>query len=211
MSISARSLVAALAGPLLLLPTPGGQPARGAPSPVAPSAVEERAGPSADPGRDAGPGAATSTRGPRWAWPLAPVPPVLRHFRAPASPYGPGHRGADLAATAGAEVVAVEGGVVSHAGRVAGRGTVTVAHPGGLSSTYEPVRPRVATGTSVERGDRLGALETPGGVPAGGHCLLTSCLHLGARRGGAYVDPLLLLRGERVRLLPLPAGQPTTG
>lgn len=211
MSIPARALVAALAGPLLLLPSPGGHPAGAGPPPVAPPVAAERAGPSTDPGGAAGPGDARSTRGARWTWPLVPVPPVLRRFRAPESPYGRGHRGTDLAATAGAEVVAVEGGVVAHAGRVAGRGTVTVTHPGGLSSTYEPVRPRVVTGTSVGRGDLLGALEAPSALPAGGHCLLTACLHLGARRGGAYVDPLLLLRVEPVRLLPLPAGQPTTG
>ncbi len=147
----------------------------------------------------------------RWSWPIMPVPRVLRPFRAPAGPYGPGHRGIDLAAAEGEEVLAVDGGVVTHAGRVAGRGTVTVMHPDGLSSTYEPVRPRVAAGTEVGRGDALGTVEAPGPERGGGHCVVTGCLHLGARRGGGYVDPLPLLRGERVRLLPLPSAQPTTG
>jgi murein DD-endopeptidase MepM/ murein hydrolase activator NlpD len=135
----------------------------------------------------------------------------VRPFRAPASPYGAGHRGVDLGAPVGSAVLAVETGVVSHAGRVAGRGTVTVAHPGGLSSTYEPVRPRVVAGTAVEVGTVLGVVEAPGEHPSGGHCLLTSCLHLGARRPGAYVDPMLLLGGGRVRLLPLQHAQSITG
>lgn len=164
-------------------------------------------------------GPARALVGPRWQWPLTPRPAVTRPFRAPAGPYGPGHRGVDLAAESGVDVLAVEGGVVTHAGRVAGRGTVSVLHAGGLTSTYEPVRPRVVAGTHVDAGHVLGSLDPPGtgpGAPpapgqAGGHCLLTTCLHLGARRGAVYVDPLLLLRGARVRLLPVGPGQPTTG
>ena len=85
----------------------------------------------------------------RWRWPVAPRPTVLRPFRAPLSEYGAGHRGLDLAVAEGTSVVAVEAGVVTHAGDVAGRGTVSVAHAGGLSSTYEPLDPAVSTGSAV--------------------------------------------------------------
>jgi len=39
---------------------------------------------------------------------------------------------------------------------------------------------------------------------AGGHCAGTPCLHLGARRGRDYLDPLPLLAHGPVVLLPVP-------
>lgn len=140
---------------------------------------------------------------PRWRWPLSPRPTVARPFDAPASPWGRGHRGLDLAASPGAPVRAVEAGTVTHAGVVAGRGTVTLVHADGLSSTYEPVAVSVEVGAHVEVGDVLGVLED---VPVA-HCGAGSCLHLGARRRPAYLDPLpLLTGGGRLRLMPLARG-----
>ncbi len=145
---------------------------------------------------------------PAWLWPLQPRPPLLREFAAPPSPYGPGHRGLDMVSRVGATVLAVAAGEVTHAGTVAGRGTVTVAHPGGLSSTYEPVVAIVRKGDVVGAGDVLGLQESGAGVA--GHCGVVGCLHLGARRGAAYLDPLPLLLGGRVVLLPL-SGLPDRG
>jgi murein DD-endopeptidase MepM/ murein hydrolase activator NlpD len=147
------------------------------------------------------PGAAPETGDrARWRWPLRPRPAVLRPFRAPESTYAAGHRGLDLAVDDGAAVLAVEGGVVSHAGVVAGRGTVTVSHGGKLSSTYEPVDAVVVQGAVVSAGDVLGTLRVRDG-PA--HCGGRACLHLGARRDGSYLDPYPLLAGGRPVLLPL--------
>lgn len=145
------------------------------------------------------PGSATGERA-RWHWPLHPRPPVLRPFRAPVSTYGAGHRGLDLAAADGAPVLAVERGVVTHAGVVAGRGTVTIAHEGGLRSTYEPVAPVVAAGDAVATGEVVGTVQARDGP---GHCGLRVCLHLGARHGASYLDPRPLLVGGRLALLPL--------
>ena len=137
----------------------------------------------------------------RWRWPLRPRPPVLRPFRAPPSPYAAGHRGLDLAAAQGVPVLAVEGGTVTHAGVVAGRGTVSVAHAGGLNSTYEPVDPVVAAGAVVSAGEVLGTVRARDGPAT--HCGARVCLHLGARRASAYLDPYPLLAGGRIALLPL--------
>lgn len=137
---------------------------------------------------------------PRWHWPVTPRPPVLRPFRAPVSAYGAGHRGLDLAVTIGMPVLAVEDGRVTHAGAVAGRGTVTVEHRDGLRSTYEPVGPTVHTGDVVAAGDVLGRATSS---TAPGHCGGRACLHLGARREATYLDPLPLLAGGRLALLPL--------
>ena len=136
----------------------------------------------------------------RWQWPVRPRPAVVRPFVAPVSAYAAGHRGLDLAASEGATVLAVEAGVVAHAGVVAGRGTVSVEHADGLRSTYEPVSASVQVGDVVAAGDRLGTIELAAGAS---HCGPLGCLHLGARRGEHYLDPLPLLTGGRVILLPL--------
>lgn len=146
-------------------------------------------------GRWSGP--VVQPRGP-WAWPLAPRPKVLRPFIAPASRWGPGHRGVDLAGGAGQPVHAVAAGTVSHVGTIAGRGTVSVLHVSGLRSTYEPVDPSVRLGEVVHRGTVLGTV-----TRAASHCSPAACLHLGALRGERYLDPMVLLLGGRVRLLPV--------
>lgn len=138
--------------------------------------------------------------GARWVWPLAAPHPVLRQFEAPSHRYGPGHRGIDIGASADATVVAVEDGVVRFAGMVAGRGTVSIVHAGGLASTYEPVAATVASGQRVAAGDVIGQLSRA--ADGGHHCGAQPCLHLGARTGLDYRDPLPLLgaRGPSVLL-----------
>lgn len=134
----------------------------------------------------------------RWRWPLPPPHRVLSPFDAPEHPYGPGHRGIDLAAPAeGAPVRAVEAGTVRFSGTVAGRGVVSVVHADGLISTYEPVRGDLEAGSPVAAGEVLGTLGA-----GSSHCPGRACLHLGARRGTAYLDPLPLLglRGPSVLL-----------
>ncbi len=126
--------------------------------------------------------------GGRWQWPLTPAPAVVRGFRAPPTPWSPGHRGVDLRATMGATVASAGDGVVAFAGQVAGRGVVTVDHPGGLRTTYEPVAASLPVGAVVRRGERLGVVT---GQP--GHCSPGTCLHWGLRREAAYLDPLLLV------------------
>lgn len=130
-----------------------------------------------------------------WQWPLSPVPEVLRGFDLPSSPWGPGHRGVDLAATPGQAVHAAAAGQVSFAGRVAGHGVVAVTH-GALRTTYLPVIPFVRVGQYLPAGARLGIVQD---LP--GHCGPLHCLHWGLRRDLHYLDPLPLLR-PRVRLLP---------
>lgn len=136
-------------------------------------------------------------------WPVGQRPAVVRAFEPPPTAYARGHRGVDLAALPGAPVRAVAAGRVSYAGRVAGRGVISVELAGtGLRTTYEPVRPSVAKGTEVAAGQVLGAVET-----TGSHCAVP-CLHWGLRRERTYLDPLTLLppwllRSGPSRLLPV--------
>ncbi|MDA0635377.1 peptidoglycan DD-metalloendopeptidase family protein [Nonomuraea sp. MCN248] len=131
-----------------------------------------------------------------WRSPLDGGLRILRRFSPPPAPWLAGHRGVDLAAPAAAPVLAAGPGTIGYAGSVAGRGVVTVNHPGGLRTTYLPVTPAVRPGDPVSAGDHLGDL-----APTPPHCL-ESCLHWGLREGKTYLDPLLLLSGPRVRLLP---------
>jgi len=129
---------------------------------------------------------------------LRPVPGAeVRPFHAPATRYGRGHRGVDLAAAAGAPVRATSAGRVTFAGRIAGRSLVVIRHPGGVSSEYEPVAPAVHVGANVGAGELIGRIS---GTHAG---CGAPCLHWGAKRESAYFDPLVLLAPlAPVRLLP---------
>lgn len=133
----------------------------------------------------------------RWTWPLDPRPLLTRRFDPPGQRWSAGHRGIDLTPQGPRSVYAVDAGVVTHVGLIAGRPTVSVTHASGIRSTYEPVTSPLSRGARIARGGRLGDL-----VPAGSHCLPT-CLHLGAIRGESYLDPLLLLEPPRIVLLPL--------
>ena len=123
---------------------------------------------------------------------------VLSPFAPPATPYSKGHLGVDLAAAQGAAVRSAGSGVVRFAGLVAGRGVVVIVHLDGLSIEYEPLAVSVRAGQGVHVGQVIGRL-------SGAHrsCAPASCLHWGARRGDAYLDPMSLLRPLGVvRLLP---------
>ncbi|MGW2130809.1 murein hydrolase activator EnvC family protein [Streptomyces coelicoflavus] len=123
-------------------------------------------------------------------WPVGDRPAVLRGWEPPATPYGPGHRGVDLAAAGGAPVRAVAAGRVSFAGPVAGRGVVSLELAGTgdppLRTTYAPVEAAVEEGDEVAAGEVLGTVQ-----PSGSHC--TGCLHWGLLRGDVYLNPLSLL------------------
>lgn len=128
--------------------------------------------------------------------PMSPLR-VLRGFSPPATRYGPGHLGVDLAGGLGAGARSAADGVVTFAGTVAGRGVVVVAHRDGIRTEYEPVTPDVHVGDAVVAGQQLGVIS---GLHPG---CVQECLHWGARRGDTYVDPLSLLQPLGVvRLLP---------
>ncbi len=138
----------------------------------------------------------------RLRWPMQPRPAVVRAFDAPAPNWQRGHRGVDLVGSAGQGVYAAAAGTVVFAGDLAGRPLISVAHLGGLRTTYEPVHPSVRVGQAVSAGTALGGL-------AAGHpgCPASACLHWGAMWGPAkradYVDPTKLVATTPIRLKPL--------
>ncbi|MEE6166304.1 MULTISPECIES: M23 family metallopeptidase [unclassified Mycolicibacterium] len=140
--------------------------------------------------------------GGRLQWPVTPRPTVTRAFDAPSPNWNRGHRGVDLAGTPRQPVYAAGPGTVVFAGILAGRPLVSIAHTGGLHTSYEPVRATVRRGQVVTAGQLLGELVA--GHPG---CPVAACLHWGAMWGPAaradYVDPLGLLGETPIRLKPL--------
>jgi murein DD-endopeptidase MepM/ murein hydrolase activator NlpD len=131
------------------------------------------------------------------AWPLAPRPAIASRFDPPASRWGAGHRGVDLAGRAGQGVRTSLGGTVTFAATLAGRGVVVVDH-GAVRTTYEPVSASVHVGQQVGPGARIGTLQR-----ASSHCFPRACLHWGLLQGETYLDPLSLVGAGPIRLLPL--------
>lgn len=122
---------------------------------------------------------------PRWDWPLEGPRDVTSPYRAPAHEYGAGHRGIDAMTSVGAEVSAPAEGRVAFRGSVVDRPLLTIDHPGGYVSTFEPLISTWQPGDAVTAGDVIGT------VAVGGHAV-AGTLHLGVRSHGAYIDPLLL-------------------
>ncbi|HEY8471346.1 MAG TPA: M23 family metallopeptidase [Natronosporangium sp.] len=177
---------------LALVVGPAAAPARPA-VPAGSVAIARVAGPA-----PAVPVARTALAPSQWQWPLAGQPTVTRRFDPPPQRWLPGHRGVDLAGTPGAEVLAAGPGTVAFAGLVAGTPVVSIDHPGGLRTTYQPVSPLVERGEVVAAADVIGLLQ-----PGHAGCPAAACLHWGLRRGETYLDPLGLLGLGRVRLLPV--------
>ncbi|WAZ24425.1 M23 family metallopeptidase [Streptomyces cinnabarinus] len=152
------------------------------------------------PGRAPRPPALSASSTAVTTWPV-PDSTVLRGWDPPPTPYARGHRGVDLAAPTGTPVRATRAGRVFFAGRVAGRGVISIEHTNTgtppLRTTYEPIDPEVRKGAEVRAGQMIGKVgeATP-------HCP-TSCLHWGLRRGDTYLNPLTLLNRGPSILLPV--------
>jgi murein DD-endopeptidase MepM/ murein hydrolase activator NlpD len=144
--------------------------------------------------------AAQAAASPGFGWPLTGDAVVTRPFQPPATAWGAGHRGVDLAGQVGEPVVSAGPGRVTYAGLLAGRGVVTVTHDGGLRTTYEPVTAEVVVGQQVTTGTVIGFLRDEGHASCRPG---TACLHWGLLRGDTYLDPLALITQGRLRLLPL--------
>jgi murein DD-endopeptidase MepM/ murein hydrolase activator NlpD len=137
---------------------------------------------------------------------------VVRGFDARAGPYGPGHRGIDIAAPVGATVRAPAAGRIGFAGPVAGTTWVSLVVAPGVRVTLGPLLDPVPAGRVRSRaflgrvgpGHRAGSTGGAGSTGSAGSGL-GATLHLSVRVDGVYVDPLAyLVDRPRPRLAPLP-------
>lgn len=144
-------------------------------------------------------GAASAAASPTEITLRAPLDPfrLVVPFTAPASRWGAGHRGIDLASHLGQQVHAPANGVITFAGVVVDRPVVSISHSAGFVISVEPVESSLAVGVTVATGDVVGRI-----AQGLSHCR-PQCLHLGIRQHSTYVDPLDMLDGfGRVLLLP---------
>ncbi len=135
-----------------------------------------------------------------YTWPVAG--PVIRSFLPPDDPYGPGHRGIDIAVPFGSPVHAANDGVVAFAGYVGGSLFVSIDHPDGVRTTYSWL-----SAVSVRKGQIVRAGDVIASTGHGHPEVPTPHLHFGARIGSTYIDPMMLLGGatvvDLIRLAPL--------
>ncbi|WP_165782838.1 M23 family metallopeptidase [Bifidobacterium margollesii] len=125
-------------------------------------------------------------------------PPLTKTFDNPAKPWLPGHRGVDIAADEGTQLVAPAPGAISFAGGVGGKHVVSIRHHHGLTTTYEPARTSLGVGASVSRGMSFAHVSGHSD-----HCD-GSCVHWGAKRtDGTYVDPVHEVHRKRIVLKPM--------
>lgn len=126
---------------------------------------------------------------------------VSAPFALPNGPYRAGHRGIDVPAAPGRMIRAPASGSVVFVGTVVDRPVISIRVDGRTVLSLEPVVSDLRVGDAVSRGTAIGAVPSLGGSEkVGGHCGV-SCVHLGVRQDGAYVNPLRFLRG-RPALLP---------
>ena len=142
---------------------------------------------------------ATAASAEAWEWPAVAPHPIIRPYIAPETPYSSGHRGIDIGMGLGSEVRSPLAGTVHFAGVVVDRPVLSIRHPGGLITSYEPITTSLLRGDTVERGELIGEVQP-------GHCTVP-CLHFGVRLDGEYVSPLTYL-AEVPRAILLPTRKP---
>ena len=142
--------------------------------------------------------------------------------RAPDAPFGPGHRGVDLAGSVGAAGARrPAAGTVVFAGPVAGHGVVSVQHDDGLRTTYEPRRPDRRTRARSWRRAPCSARLAPGTAAARrpactGGCAATAGVRRSARPAPPAAGPAAAgarsvagpVRRSSVRPGPAPRARP---
>ncbi|MFA5565750.1 MAG: M23 family metallopeptidase [Acidimicrobiia bacterium] len=120
---------------------------------------------------------------------------VIAEFRAPTTPYGPGHRGIKYQTESGTVVGAAAAGEVIFAGTVAGEQHVTLRHADGRLSSYSYLdKVTVASGQWVTSGQTVGHSG--------------EMLHVGMREGGKYIDPLLFFGTVVLTVVLVPENEP---
>ncbi|WP_432558065.1 peptidoglycan DD-metalloendopeptidase family protein [Granulicoccus sp. GXG6511] len=135
--------------------------------------------------------------------PVRGAPEVVRPFEPPAERWRAGHRGVDVAAPVGGEILATANGVVSFVGRIAGRNVLVIDH-GEVRTTYEPVSATVPVGTRVRAGQVVGRLDEGHDCGRAG----VTCVHVGLRQGEDYLAPVFVVAAQNtVRLLPEDAAE----
>lgn len=132
---------------------------------------------------------------PTLAMPLAmmELQDTLNHYIAPMTEYGEGHRGIDLPAQIGGQVLSPASGQISFSGKVGYRNVVSIRFGNSFTASLEPVCSDLVEGTQVLMGETIGIVCEPD-LEYLWHCEQT-CLHFGTRSDAGYFSPLALIGG----------------
>jgi len=126
-----------------------------------------------------------------WATPIPDFD--SRHswdYQLPATQFGPGHRGIDLAMKPNEEIRAPFDGVVSFVGKVVDRKLITLHSLTGYRASFEPVCSHLTEGNFVKEQDLLG-WACSAATSYEEHC--ENCVHFSVRNEVGYLNPLLFI------------------
>jgi murein DD-endopeptidase MepM/ murein hydrolase activator NlpD len=129
-----------------------------------------------------------------WAPPLELPVSLVNLYRQPNSDYSAGHRGIDYRVSLGDSVLAPADGHIWYSGKVVNRSLISIKHPDGTLSEFEPVCTDLAKGESVFQGQQIGQV-CGADEEYLQHCLSESCLHFSIRIQGAYLSPQVFIGG----------------
>lgn len=126
--------------------------------------------------------------------PVEPPIKLVNHYRQPNSDYSAGHRGVDYLVSPGQSVYSPADGQIWFSGKVVNRMLVSISHPGGYLSEFEPLCSDLKKGERVFKGQEIGRVcaADKSYIP---HCAAATCLHFSLRSAGSYLSPLVLIGG----------------
>ena len=93
-----------------------------------------------------------------WAPPLEPPVNLVNLYRQPNSDFSAGHRGIDYQVTLGQSVLAPADGEVWFSGKVVNRQLISLKHPDGNLTEFEPVCTDLQKGEPVFLGQEIGQI-----------------------------------------------------
>jgi murein DD-endopeptidase MepM/ murein hydrolase activator NlpD len=138
-----------------------------------------------------------------WNPPLDTPIRLVNQYRQPNSDYSAGHRGVDYLVEAGQPILAPADGQVWYVGKIVDRPVLSVLHPGGYLTEYEPACTDLKKGEIVFAGQQIGMV-CAADANYRQHCSSDNCLHFSLRSNGAYLSPLIFIGGlNPSRLLPM--------
>ena len=118
---------------------------------------------------------------------------VINHFLGPETPYTSGHRGIDLPAELGTQIVSPATGTVSFVGQVGYRNLISIQFGASNTASLEPVCSELTEGMTVAIGEPIGVL-CDAAPEYQWHCA-SFCMHFGTRNDRGYFSPLALIGG----------------
>ncbi len=146
---------------------------------------------------------ATAQEADEWATPFDQPTQLVNEYRQPNSDYAAGHRGVDYLVSLNQPILAPADGEIRFVGLVVDRWLLTISHPNGQISEFEPACTDLSQGDRVTRGQPI-AWVCEALPNYRQHCDQMRCLHFSLRQSGLYLSPLALIGGlNPSRLLPL--------